>query len=81
MGKQYEESNMSTTKASKTTSASRRKFIATLGLGGAAAAAAVVLKGQTEAQKLAAGSAGDKPAGDGYKLTSHVRNYYRTTQV
>ncbi|MBC7944169.1 MAG: twin-arginine translocation signal domain-containing protein [Burkholderiales bacterium] len=67
--------------ASKTTSTSRRKFIATLGLGGAAAAVAVVLKGQAEPEKLAAGSASDKPADNGYKLTSHIRNYYRTTQV
>lgn len=69
-------------KANPSTGTSRRKFITTLGLGGAAAAAAVVLnKGAEPDQKLASKQekTGDKR--EGYQLTSHIRNYYRTTQV
>lgn len=73
-------SNKAGNQASESASTSRRKFIATLGLGGAAAAVAVVLKGQAEPEKLVAGASG-KPGDTGYKLTSHIRNYYRTTQV
>lgn len=58
---------------------SRRKFLATLGVGGAAAAA-VVLKqagGNAAPAALGAGAAGGK----GYQLTEHVRNYYRTAKI
>ena len=58
----------------------RRKFIATLGLGGAAAAATVVLSQQAAPVKRAA-PARDRSQGAGYQLTEHVRKYYRTTQV
>jgi nitrous oxide reductase len=58
---------------------SRRKFLATLGVGGAAAAAVALTQhgGQP-------GPTSDKTAetqGKGYKLTEHVRNYYRTAKV
>ena len=60
-------------------SSSRRRFLATLGVGGAAAAAAVITQqsGQSEqpSDKTAA------PQGKGYQLTEHVRNYYRTAKV
>ncbi len=60
-------------------SSSRRKFLATLGVGGAAAAAVALTQqgGQPEptSDKTAA------PQGKGYQLTEHVRNYYRTAKV
>jgi hypothetical protein len=60
-------------------SSSRRKFLATLGVGGAAAAAVALTQqgGQPEPTS-------DKTAarqGKGYQLTEHVRNYYRTAKV
>ncbi len=57
----------------------RRKFLATLGVGGAAAAA-VVLKqagGNAEPAAVSAGAT----QGKGYQLTEHVRNYYRTAKI
>ena len=60
-------------------SSSRRKFLATLGVGGAAAAAAALTQqgGQPEqpSDKTTAAQ------GKGYQLTEHVRNYYRTAKV
>ncbi|MBI3935345.1 MAG: twin-arginine translocation signal domain-containing protein [Betaproteobacteria bacterium] len=59
-------------------SVSRRKFLMTLGVGGAAAAAAV-----TGRQRAVATA--PKPAaarqGKGYQLTEHVRRYYETAKV
>lgn len=69
-------------KADSGPSSSRRKFITTLGLGGAAAAAAVIVNKSAEPDQLIAANqekTGDKR--EGYQLTSHIRNYYRTTQV
>lgn len=74
-----------TNRNSNSTHTSRRKFMTTLGLGGAAAAAVVVLKQVAEPNVAGGGNpasaTSDKPADKGYQLTSHVRNYYRTTQV
>ncbi len=60
-------------------SSSRRKFLATLGVGGAAAVAVALTQqgGRPEpaSDKTAA------PQGKGYQLTEHVRNYYRTAKV
>lgn len=58
---------------------SRRNFLLAAGAGGVAAGAALIaVKGGTG--KLTA-----KPAkivgSQGYHLTEHIRNYYRTTQV
>jgi hypothetical protein len=64
-----------TTKPSPT----RRKFLTALGVGGAAAAAAVITQ-----QTGQPGQRPDKtavPQGKGYQLTEHVRNYYRTAKV
>jgi hypothetical protein len=59
-------------------SSSRRKFLATLGAGGAAAAA-VALTRQGAEPELKSGAAA--PLGKGYQVTEHVRNYYRTAKV
>jgi hypothetical protein len=56
----------------------RRKFLATLGVGGAAAAAVAVTRQAAEAERAAGPVA---PTGKGYQLTEHVRNYYRTAKV
>jgi len=57
---------------------SRRRFLLAIGAGGAAATTALVVKnnGDTE-NKTAAGDS----QGKGYRLTEHIRNYYRTTKV
>ena len=49
-----------------------------MGIGSAAAAAAVVSRqgGETKKQKPAVA-----PQGKGYQLTEHVRRYYETTKV
>ena len=60
-------------------SSSRRKFLATLGAGGAAAAAVAI----TQQAAGPGQSAAKTPAqqGKGYQVTEHVRNYYRTAKV
>ena len=56
---------------------SRRSFLLAVGAGGASAGVALVSKEQGE---NAAHSA--KPqTSQGYRLTEHVQNYYRTTKV
>ena len=57
-------------------STTRRKFLTTLGVGGAAAAASAVSK--TPAPRTP-----NQPAAPskGYQLSEHVRNYYRTAKV
>jgi len=57
---------------------SRRKFLVTVGAGGAATAAALV--GQ-KAQAPDSTASNDKRATRGYQVTEHVNNYYRTTKV
>lgn len=61
-----------------TTSASRRKFMVALGLGGAAAAAAALTRQPENAKQKAAD---DQAKGKGYQLTEHIREYYRTARV
>lgn len=56
----------------------RRKFLLAVGAG-SAGAVAVALSGNQAAQKDQTASANDQAAG--YKLTGHIRNYYRTTRV
>ena len=59
---------------------SRRKFLLTVGAGGAATAAAVVAtKRSNETSTPSSGR--DKRATRGYHATEHVNNYYRTTKV
>jgi hypothetical protein len=56
---------------------SRRKFLFTVGAGGAATAAAVV----ATKKPTAAVSGKGKRATRGYRATEHVNNYYRTAKV
>ena len=58
----------------------RRGFLFSLGAGGIAAAAAV-LKPVSEAVPEAALSPPAPEPGAGYRETSHVRDYYRTTKL
>lgn len=57
---------------------SRRKFFAAVGVGGVAAAAAVVATKSGEDGKAQSGQAAQ---GQGYQVTEHVRRYYETTKV
>jgi hypothetical protein len=56
---------------------SRRKFLLTVGAGGAATVAAVV----TARKSTPAASGKGKRATVGYHATEHVNNYYRTAKV
>ena len=58
---------------------SRRKFLATLGVGGTAAAAMAITRQAAGPDQLATKT--PAPQGKGYQVTEHVRNYYRTTKV
>lgn len=62
-----------------TTRVNRRKFLTAIGIGSAAAAAAVVTRQGGETRRQA--PATDKRHGKGYQLTEHVQNYYRTAKV
>jgi nitrous oxide reductase len=57
---------------------SRRNFLLTVGAGGAATAAAIVAK---NAPTTPASAGTDKRATEGYKVSQHINNYYRTTKV
>lgn len=59
----------------------RRRFLLTLGAGGAATAAVIGAKvaGFTPAADTTAKAEGG--VSDGYKETAHIRTYYRTTLV
>lgn len=61
----------------RTARLSRRNFLLTVGVGGAATAAAVVA---TKKSPPAARGQG-KRATRGYQATEHVSNYYRTAKV
>ena len=56
---------------------SRRNFLLTVGVGGAATAAAVVATKKSPPATQGQG----KRATRGYHATEHVANYYRTTKV
>lgn len=56
---------------------SRRNFLAVVGAGGVATAAAAVAKKRQGQPGKAAATA----SGKGYQLTEHVRKYYDTTKV
>ena len=58
---------------------SRRHFLFAAGASGAAATVLVATrKGGTGAQPAKVKS---PPSGNGYRVTEHIRNYYRTTKV
>ena len=68
------------TKPSRRTNLQRRGFLLTLGVGGAGAAAVAVRS--LSAGSVAPGAAPEADAdGTGYRVTEHVRRYYRTTKV
>ncbi len=56
----------------------RRDFLLAVGAGSVAAAAAVVTGGSPSPRST---TAKDKSGSQGYQLTEHVRNYYRTAQI
>ncbi|WP_192804843.1 hypothetical protein [Noviherbaspirillum aerium] len=56
----------------------RRTFFAGLGL---AAAAGIAAKFSPKTAVPAAAEAPAQPQGDGYRLTEHVKKYYRTTTL
>ena len=58
---------------------SRRKFLISIGAGGAATAAAVVAAVAPESDVSPPDSA--KPAKRGYQVSEHINKYYRTTRV
>lgn len=59
---------------------SRRKFLAVLGVGGAAAATAAAAVVRTPAPRPAVAAA-DAGKSGGYRVTEHVLKYYRSTRV
>lgn len=63
----------------KNSKLSRRAFLLSVGAGGAAGAAALVVKQKRPlpAQRETNGKRGTR----GYAETAHVQNYYRTTKV
>jgi len=63
----------------KSSKLSRRAFLLSAGVGGAAGAVALIAKGTVPAATQVASQ--DKRGTRGYEETAHVRNYYRTTQV
>jgi Rieske Fe-S protein len=58
---------------------SRRNFLVAVGAGSVATVAAVAAK--TTAPVTVQASADAKAKSSGYKVTEHIRNYYRTTLV
>jgi gas vesicle protein len=57
----------------------RRKFMLAMGAGGAGAVAALLAANKTGNKPETAAQTGPNAAG--YHVTSHIRNYYRTTRV
>jgi len=56
---------------------SRRNFLVALGAGGASATVALMPKESKESDEKSATAESSK----GYRLTEHVKNYYRTAKV
>ena len=65
-------------KAATSNSIRRRGFFALVGAGAVAGATAVAASKTQPVEALAAKAA---DTGDGYRLTEHIRRYYRTTTV
>jgi len=58
---------------------SRRNFLLTVGAGGAAATAAVIVAKTPDSASPE--NSKDKRATRGYQVSEHINNYYRTTKV
>ncbi|MCE2680078.1 MAG: twin-arginine translocation signal domain-containing protein [Burkholderiales bacterium] len=58
----------------------RREFILGAGAGAAAVGAALVVS-KVEPQEVAKASPSAEPGQEGYRLTEHISNYYRTARV
>lgn len=58
---------------------SRRHFLISIGAGGAATAAAIVVKNAPPTPQATADAG--KRTTRGYQASEHVNNYYRTTKV
>lgn len=58
----------------------RRRFLTALGIGSAGAAVAVVATTQPAEERKSQADPGPQQS-KGYKVTAHVRKYYRTTRV
>ena len=56
----------------------RRTFFAVLG---GAAAAGVAARLSSKSPVSGAAEAAKEPQGDGYRLTDHIKKYYRTTAI
>ncbi|OWW21334.1 hypothetical protein [Noviherbaspirillum denitrificans] len=63
---------------SQQTKIARRTFFAVLG---GAAAAGVAAKIASKSPVQAAPEPAKEPQGDGYRLTDHIKKYYRTTAI
>jgi len=61
------------------TRTSRRNFLLAVGAGGAATVAAIGAKTLPQAEQKA--TAKQAPQGASYRVSEHIRNYYRTTLV
>jgi len=61
------------------TRTSRRSFLLAVGAGGAATVAAIGAKTLPRAEPGA--TAKKEPEGSSYRVSEHIRNYYRTTLV
>lgn len=59
---------------------SRRHFLFAAGAGGAAAATAIVAT-RKDGVTAHPAKAQTPAAGNGYRVTEHIRNYYRTTKI
>jgi hypothetical protein len=57
---------------------SRRNFLLAVGAGGAVATTALVAKQGSDGAETVAN---EPQTGKGYRVTQHIRNYYRTTKV
>jgi len=61
------------------TRTSRRNFLLAVGAGGAATVAAIGAKTLPQGEQEA--TAKKAPQGSGYRVSEHIRKYYRTTLV